>query len=82
MFGNRNPTPMSQRSSASLAIGIVLALLWTLFPVGWLGYFLYQCGFRGEPLPLLIVWLVMVFFLWIGLGTIWVFGRELRRRKR
>jgi hypothetical protein len=82
MFGSRIPTPLSQRSNASLAIGLILAFLWMLIPVGWLGYFLYQCGFCGDALPLLIVWLAVLFFLWIGLGAIWAFSRELRRRKK
>ena len=82
MFGNRDATPLSQRSNKDLALGIVWFSALTLVAVGTLGGFLYQCGFRGDVVPLLIVVLTLAFFLWMGLGAIRGFGRELWRRRK
>jgi hypothetical protein len=81
MFGGRS-TPLSERSNKDLAVGIVWFFVWTLAAVAILGGFLYQCGFRGDLVPLVIVWLTLAFFLWIGLGAIWTFAKELWRRRR
>ena len=79
MFGSRNPLPPSQHSTASLMFGLVWLLGCTLFAVGWMGWLLYQGGFRGVGVPILLC--VIAFFLWIGSREIWAIGRELWRRK-
>jgi hypothetical protein len=81
MFGGRS-TPLSQRSNKDLAFGIVWFSVWTLIAVGFLGGILYQCGFRGDLVPLVILESTLAFFLWMGLGAIWTFGKELWRRKK
>jgi hypothetical protein len=80
MFGGRRIL-MSERTNSDLVIGLVVMIVWTSCAVGILGNLLYQCHFRGDFVPLLVIWSLIALFSCLCLSGVLVCGRELWRRK-